>query len=66
MSELEQLEERVRLLSRADLAVFRKWFLDYDEHIWDQQIAQDAESGRLDAFVEEAKAEYKRGDTREP
>lgn len=65
VSELEQLAQRVRLLSRTDLAAFRKWFLEYDEHVWDQQIAQDADTGRLDAFVEEARAEYERGDTRE-
>lgn len=55
MSELEQLEQRVRLLSRADLAAFREWFLDYDERVWDQQIADDADAGHLDAFMQEAR-----------
>ena len=57
MSELEQLEQRVRFLSRADLAAFREWFLDYDERVWDQQIADDADAGRLDAFIQEGRME---------
>jgi hypothetical protein len=64
MNELEQLEQRVRLLSQADLALFREWFLEYDEQIWDQQIADDADAGRLNSFVEEARAEYDGGKTR--
>lgn len=65
MSELEQLEQQIKLLSRADLAAFREWFLEYDEQIWDQQIAEDSRSGRLNAFVEEARAAYQRGDLRD-
>jgi predicted esterase len=65
MSELEQLEQRVKLLSRQDLAAFREWFLEYDERLWDQQIADDADAGRLDAFVKEARTEYEQGKTRD-
>ena len=46
----------MRLLSRADLAAFREWFLEYDERVWDQQIADDANAGHLDAFMEEVAA----------
>lgn len=65
MSELEQLEQRVKLLSREDLAAFREWFLEFDERLWDQQIADDADTGRLDAFVNEARTEYEQEKTRD-
>ncbi len=65
MSELEQIELRVRGLSPSDFAAFREWFREYDEQVWDQQIAEDSKSGRLDSFLAEAKEEYGLGKTRE-
>jgi len=65
MTQLEQLELRVQQLSPEDFAAFREWFLEYDQQVWDQQIADDADAGRLDAFMKEARTEYEDGKTRE-
>jgi hypothetical protein len=61
MSELEELEKRIRNLSSQDLAKFRAWFSEFDHALWDRQIESDAKSGKLDRLVNEALADYKAG-----
>ena len=61
MSELEDLERRIRKLSPEDLAKFRAWFAEFDHALWDRQIESDAKSGKLGRLVNEALADYKAG-----
>jgi hypothetical protein len=65
MSELKQLEHRVQNLSPEDFAKFRAWFLELDAQIWDQQIAEDYDAGKLDGLIEEAMEDFKAGRARE-
>ena len=64
MSELEELESRIRNLPPEDLAKFREWFVEFDHVLWDRQIQADAKSGKLDGLVNEARADYKAGKAR--
>lgn len=61
MSELEELEKRIRNLGPEDLAKFRAWFAGFDHALWDRQIEADGKSGKLDRLVNEAVADYKAG-----
>jgi hypothetical protein len=61
MSELEELEKRIRGLAPEDLAKFRAWFAEFDHALWDRQIESDAKTGKLDRLVNEARADYKAG-----
>jgi len=61
MSELEELERRIRNLAPEDLAKFRAWFANFDHGLWDRQIEGDAKSGKLDSLLNEARADYKAG-----
>ena len=61
MSRIESLEKEIESLSPDELAAFREWFLEYDAALWDQQIENDARSGRLDGLVAEAEAEFRDG-----
>lgn len=65
MSELEELERKIRNLPAEDLAKFRAWFIEFDHLIWDKQIEADAKAGRLEGLVSEASADYRAGKTRE-
>jgi len=65
MSELEQLEQRIRKLSPDQLAKFRAWFIEFDHLMWDRQIEADSKAGKLDGLVAEALAEFKAGKARE-
>lgn len=48
MSELEDLEQRIRKLPPEELAKFRVWFVEFDHLMWDRQIEADARAGKLD------------------
>jgi len=65
MSELEQIEQRIRKLSPDELAKFRAWFIEFDHLMWDRQIEADSKAGKLDGLVAEALAEFKAGKARE-
>jgi len=65
MRSVEVVENEIEKLSPKELSEFRLWFAEYDSDTWDLQIEADASSGKLDAFAEEAIAEYKSGKARE-
>jgi len=65
MSELDDLEERIRKLPPGELAKFRAWFVEYDHLMWDRQIEADAKAGKLDKLAAQALADYKGGKARE-
>lgn len=64
MSEVEQIESRIKNLSPAELAKLRAWFAEFDAQVWDRQIEADANAGKLDRLVSESMTEYKTGQSR--
>lgn len=64
MSEVEQIESRIKNLSPAELAKLRAWFAEFDAQVWDRQIEADANAGKLDRLINESMAEYKVGQSR--
>jgi hypothetical protein len=65
MTTIETIEKAIAQLPPEELAKFRRWFLEFDAAAWDAQIEADAAAGKLDAFAEEALAEYRAGKARE-
>jgi len=65
MTIVETIEREIEKLSPKDLALFRRWFAEFDADAWDVQIEADAAAGKLDALAEEALAEYESGKARE-
>lgn len=65
MSDLEEIEQRIRKLTPDELAKFRDWFTEFDHLLWDRQIEADSKAGKLDSLVAEALADYKAGRGRE-
>ena len=61
MSNLEQIEAAILSLPSNEFEKLREWFLDLDYDRWDGQIEQDIEDGKLEAFAQEAIAEFKAG-----
>jgi predicted esterase len=64
LSEIEQIENRIKKLSPEELAKLRAWFAEFDAQAWDRQIEADSATGKLDRFVEESLAEHKAGKSR--
>jgi hypothetical protein len=61
---VEDLEKAVALLPPEQLARFRVWFDEFDAARFDQQIARDAASGKLDRLAEEALEDLSKGRAR--
>ena len=61
MSTVKEIENAVRSLSPGELAAFRAWFVSFDADAWDLQFEQDAKSGRLDQFADEALRDLREG-----
>lgn len=64
MSEVEQIENRIKNLSPEELAKLRAWFSEFDAQAWDRQIESDSTAGKLDRFIEESLSEHKAGNSR--
>ena len=57
MSRVESIQSAILSLSPEEYAQLRQWFVERDWEQWDQQIAEDTESGKLDFLAEEAMTE---------
>ena len=64
VSEIEELEQRIKSLSADKLSQFRDWFIEYDWQVWDRQIETDLREGKLDKLISEAKADFDTGKSR--
>lgn len=50
---IEEIKQAVKNLSREDLGVFRKWFWEFDQERWDEEIEEDVKAGRFDSILRE-------------
>ena len=62
---VQELEQDVSRLPAKDLALFRRWFQEFDAQLWDEQFEQDAKAGKLDKLAERATTEYQAGKFKE-
>ncbi len=62
---VQDIENAVAQLPPEELAAFRAWFEAFDAARFDEKIARDAASGRLDQLADEALADHRRGRSRE-
>jgi hypothetical protein len=64
MSTVDAITTAIAQLPPEQVALVRAWLAEYDENLWDEQIAQDERAGRLEALAEKALAEHRAGRTR--
>ena len=65
MSKIEEIENKIRNLSPAELSAFRERVLEFDALVWDQQIEADAIAGKLDQLADSALEAHRRGESSE-
>jgi hypothetical protein len=58
---MEEIKEAVKNLSREDLGAFRKWFWEFDQERWDQEIEGDVKAGRFDSILREVDRDAHKG-----
>jgi len=65
MSEVEELETRVRNLPKEEFTKFRDWFFELENDLWDNQIQSDFRAGKFNKLIEKARKEFIQGEARE-
>jgi hypothetical protein len=65
MKKIEEIEEDIEKLSKNELKAFRRWFIDFDTQLWDNQIQEDADKGKLNNLANEAIKEFREGKAKE-
>lgn len=58
---VKEIEVAISQLPPNDLAELVAWLESYHTQVWDQQIEEDLEAGRLDALLDEVDREYEAG-----
>ena len=58
---LEDMEVAIRNLSPKELDELMAWFEEYYAQVWDKQIDEDVNSGRLDNLLADVDKEYNSG-----
>jgi hypothetical protein len=64
MSTVQEIEKAIEHLPADEFFKLGEWFDDQRERLWDERIARDAQSGRLDFLIKEARAARKSGTLR--
>jgi len=61
MQALKEIEKEVEDLPASEYSVFRTWFYQYDNDVWDINIKNDSDAGKLDFLIDEYKKEKMSG-----
>jgi len=65
MQTIQKIKREISMLPRAELFRFRAWYDDFDNKVWDEQIEEDAKSGKLDKMAEQAITDFRAGKYKE-
>ena len=53
---VKEIEAAIERLPQHEISELSQWFEEFQERIWDEQIERDANDGRFDQLIEQAKA----------
>lgn len=60
-----EIKTAVMNLNKTELRELLDWLEEYQESLWDKQIENDRQSGKLDTLIEKAKKEFREGKCRQ-
>ena len=58
---ITEIESAISKLPPSEIAKLAEWFYEFQAQVWDKQIEQDVQSGRLDSLIEQAEREFESG-----
>jgi hypothetical protein len=61
---MTEIQQAVTYLPKTDYLQFRAWLTEYDNQLWDKEIAQDLENGHLDTLINQTLDQIERGEYR--
>jgi hypothetical protein len=65
MSNVDQIKAAINALPKLEYIQLRQWFSEKDWQLWDQQIQEDSNAGKLDFLIKEALDEKENGSLKE-
>ena len=54
---VHEIEAAIAQLPRHEISELSRWFEEFQNQAWDEQIERDAKAGRFDELIERAKAQ---------
>ncbi len=64
LKDVKEIEEAIIQLPHEQLMHFHTWYENFNADKWDEQIKNDAATGKLDSLAESALADHKSGKSR--
>jgi hypothetical protein len=58
---VKEIEEAIAQLSAGDVTELMAWLEEYHAQLWDKEIEEDLETGRLNSLLAEVDEEYEAG-----
>jgi len=58
---IQEIEKAITQLPKSQLTELVAWLADYHQQVWESQIENDLDSGRLDSLIAKAEQEYQAG-----
>jgi hypothetical protein len=63
VSRVQEIEEQLRTLSGPELRELRTWLDEFEAQRWDDQIAVDSNTGKLNQLLQRALKDEEEGNT---
>jgi hypothetical protein len=59
--DVKEIESAITRLPPTKLAELAEWFEEFHAQLWDKQLEEDVQAGRLDSLLREAEQEHEAG-----
>ena len=56
-----EIESAIKQLPPNEVSELSEWFAEFEAKIWDEQIAADLQSGKLQSLIDEAEKDFAEG-----
>lgn len=56
-----EIESAIEKLPPKEVSELSNWFAEFEEKIWDKQIAEDLQNGNLQKLIDEAEKDFGEG-----
>ena len=53
-----EIESAIEELPPQEISELSEWFAEFEARLWDEQIAEDLENGKLQSFIKEAGKDF--------
>lgn len=58
---ITEIESAIEKLPPNEVSKLSEWFAEFEAQIWDEQIAEDIQNGKLKSLMEEAERDFAEG-----